>query len=231
VNRVWKHYLGRGLVEEIDDFRVTNPPTNPALLDAMAADFAANGYDFRRLVRQILNSRTYQLSARPNDSNRSDAINYSRYYMRRPMAEAVVDSISQATGVAQKFRGHPPETRAMQVYAGSTYMLSSFGRLNRDIICEREAQPDIAQTMHMISGDTIAAKINSPQSAIAVWASDPSLTNEQIIEKLFLRTLARFPRTDERDALLAAIAAGERLPVLQDALWAILNSKEFLYNH
>ncbi len=231
VNRVWKHYLGLGLVEEIDDFRVTNPPTNPALLDAMAADFAANGYDFRRLVRQILNSRTYQLSARPNDSNRSDAINYSRYYMRRPMAEAVVDSISQATGVAQKFRGHPPETRAMQVYAGSTYMLSSFGRLNRDIICEREAQPDIAQTMHMISGDTIAAKINSPQSAIAVWASDPSLTNEQIIEKLFLRTLARFPRTDERDALLAAITAGERLPVLQDALWAILNSKEFLYNH
>lgn len=230
VNRVWKHFLGRGLVEEVDDFRVTNPPTNPALLDAMAADFAGHGCDFRRLVRQILNSRTYQLSSAPNESNKNDAANYSRYFMRRLMAEAMVDAVSEITGVPEKFAGYPPGTRAMQVSSGSSYMLSTFGRLNRDIICERDQQPDMVQTMHLISGDTLHRKIVAPNSIAEQWLKDSSLTDEQILDKLWLRSLARLPRPDEKQKMLSAMAAG-RKAALQDALWAILNSKEFLYNH
>jgi hypothetical protein len=225
VNRVWKHYLGRGLVEEVDDFRVTNPPTNPALLDALAADFIKNKYNVKRLVRTILLSRTYQLSAQPNETNRGDAINYSRFGMRRLMAETLTDSIAQVTAVPDKFPGYPPGTRAMQVYAGANYMLSTFGRLNRDIICERDAQPDIAQTMHLIGGDTIQKKLNAEGNIISRWMTG------DVVDSLFLRTLTLFPTPPEKEALDKALAGGDRKAVLQDALWAILNSKEFLYNH
>jgi hypothetical protein len=228
VNRVWKHYMGRGLVEDVDDFRITNPPTNPALLDAMAADFAKSGYDIRRLIRRILNSRAYQLSASPNDSNRKDTINYSRYSMRRLMAETLTDAIAQATGVADKFPGYPPGTRAMQVYSGSSYMLSTFGRLNRDIICERDAQPDIVQTMHLISGDSIQQKLTAPSGIIATWAASPGA---DMAEAMFLRTLSRFPTAKEKEAVARALGEGDKKAALQDILWAILNSKEFLYNH
>jgi len=225
VNRVWKHYLGRGLVEEVDDFRVTNPPTNPALLDALAADFVRNKYDIRRLVRTILSSRTYQLSAQPNATNKTDTINYSRFALRRLMAETLADSIAQVTAVPDKFAGYPPGTRAMQVYSGGNYMLSTFGRLNRDIICERDTQPDISQTMHLISGDTIQKKLNASDNVIARWMTG------DVVDSVFLRTLTRFPSPAEREALTKALAEGDRRAVLQDALWAILNSKEFLYNH
>lgn len=228
VNRVWKHYMGRGLVEDVDDFRITNPPTNPALLDAMTADFAKSGYDIRRLIRRILNSRTYQLSASPNDSNRRDAINYSRYSMRRLMAETLTDAIAQATGVPDKFPGYPPGTRAMQVYSGSSYMLSTFGRLNRDIICERDTQPDIVQTMHLISGDSIQKKLTAPNGIAARWAALPE---EEIVDSMFLRTLSRFPTAKERETVARTLKDGEKKAVIQDTLWAILNSKEFLYNH
>jgi len=225
VNRVWKHYLGRGLVEEVDDFRVTNPPTNPALLDALAADFIRNKFDIRRLIRTILLSRTYQLSAQPNNTNRGDAINYSRFGMRRLMAETLTDAIAQVTAVPDKFPGYPQGTRAMQVYAGANYMRSTFGRLNRDIICERDTQPDIAQTMHLISGDTIQKKLSAEGNIISRWMSG------DVVDSLFLRTLTRFPTAREKAALDTALAGGDRKAVLQDALWAILNSKEFLYNH
>lgn len=225
VNRVWKHYLGRGLVEEVDDFRATNPPTNPALLDALSADFIRNKFDIRRLVRTILLSRTYQLSAQPNDTNRADTINYSRFGLRRLMAETLTDAIAQVTAVPDKFPGYPPGTRAMQVYAGANYMLSTFGRLNRDIICERDTQPDIAQTMHLISGDTIQKKLHAEGNIISRWMTG------DVVDSLFLRSLTRFPTAPEKEALTKALAEGDRKAVLQDALWAILNSKEFLYNH
>lgn len=227
-NRVWKHYMGRGLVEEVDDFRVTNPPANPALLNALAADFVKSGWDIRRLVRNILNSRTYQLSAEPNETNRNDTINYSRYFLRRLSAEALTDAIAQATGVPDKFPGYPPGTRAMQVYSGSSYMLSTFGRLNRDILCERDTQPDIVQTLHLISGDTIQKKLAAPGSFAATLAARPA---GEAIESLFLATLSRFPTAAEKDRMQQAIQAGGGRAVFEDALWAILNTKEFLYNH
>lgn len=224
-NRIWKHYLGRGLVEEVDDFRVTNPPTNPALLDAMANDLASHAYDLRHLIRNILNSRTYQLSAEPNDSNRADTLNYSRYFMRRMMAEQMLDTIAQVTGIPEKYKGYPPGTRAMQVYVGTpNYMLSTFGRLNREIICERDQQPDIVQTLHLISGDTIHKKL-------AKWQPDASLNDNQQLDRIFLSSLARYPDAVERERVLEDLKTKDRAQVFQDLLWAILNSKEFLYNH
>lgn len=224
-NRIWKHYMGRGLVEEVDDFRVTNPPSNPALLDAMASDLASHGYDVRHLIRAILNSRTYQLSSEPNESNHNDAINYSHFRIRRLTAESLLDAMSEVTGVQEKFAGYPPGTRAMQVYGvGGGYMLSSFGKLNRDIICERDAQPDMAQTMHMISGSTVQKKITAMKF-------DPALTDEQWVEHLFRSALVRQPTADERHAALDRIQKIGRDQALQDLAWAILNSKEFLYQH
>ncbi len=224
-NRLWKHYLGRGLVEEVDDFRVTNPPTNPALLDALARDLSSHAYDLRHLIRAILNSRTYQASAEPSESNRGDTLNYSHYFMRRMIAEQMLDTIAQVTGIPEKYSGYPPGTRAMQVYVGTpNYMLSTFGRLNRETICEREAQPDIVQTLHLISGDTIHMKL-------AKWQPDPALNDEQQVNRIFLSSLARYPDQAERDRLAAELKTTDRRQVFQDLLWAILNSKEFLYNH
>ncbi len=225
VNRIWKHYLGRGLVEEVDDFRVTNPPTHPALLDALANDLSGHGYDLRHLVRVILNSRTYQLSGEPNDSNRGDTLNYSHYFLRRLLAEQILDTLAQVTGAEEKYSGYPPGTRAMQVYSGSpNYMLSAFGRLPRDTICERDHQPDIAQTLHLISGDTIHKKLTK-------WQPDPALNDEQQLNRLFLTSLARYPDLAERSRILAEVKARDRREVFQDLLWALLNSREYLYNH
>ena len=225
VNRVWKHYFGRGFVEEVDDFRVTNPPTHPALLDALAADLIAHRYDLRHLERTILNSRTYQLSAEPNESNRGDARNLSHFPVRRLMAEILVDTMSQTAQVEEKFAGYPPETRAMQVYGGGgSYMLSSFGRLSRDIICERDAQPDMAQTMHLISGSTIQNKVSK---AKLPW----DLSDDALLDHVYLAALVRQPSEAERSAIRTRIVSGERKAVFQDLLWAIFNSKEFMYQH
>ena len=225
VNRVWKHYFGRGFVEEVDDFRVTNPPTHPALLDALAADLIAHRYDLRHLERTILNSRTYQLSAEPNESNRGDARNLSHFPVRRLMAEILVDTMSQTAQVEEKFAGYPPETRAMQVYGGGgSYMLSSFGRLSRDIICERDAQPDMAQTMHLISGSTIQNKVSK-----AKLPGD--LSDDARVDHVYLAALVRQPSEAERSAIRTRIVSGERKAVFQDLLWAIFNSKEFMYQH
>lgn len=226
VNRMWKQYMGRGLVEEVDDFRVTNPPSHPALLDALAADLVAHRFDLRHLIRTVLNSRAYQLSAEPNDSNRSDTLNYSRFGIRRLSAEVLLDVMSQVTGVPEKFAGYPPGTRAMQVYAGNGgYMLAAFGRLNRDIICERDSQPDVAQTMHMISGSTMQKKVDGLKL-------DLSLSDERLLERMLLTALVRPPTHAERNAVLERIRGGaDRKAVYQDLAWAILNSKEFIYQH
>jgi hypothetical protein len=172
-----------------------------------------------------MNSRAYQLSAEPNDANRGDILNYSHFQIRRLMAEVMLDAMSQATGAPEKFPGYPPGTRAAQVYGGGgSYMLSSFGRLNRDIICERDSQPDMAQTMHMISGATIQRKIGAMKMNL-------ELTDDALIEDLFLSALARRPVERERAAVLAQTGKGDRKAAYQDLMWSILNSKEFLYQH
>lgn len=234
VNRLVRHYLGRGLVEPVDDFRVTNPPTNEALLDALAKDFVRHGFRLRHTIRLILTSRVYQLSSEPNETNRRDDLNYSRYYPKRLMAEQLADAVDQVTGVQERYRGYQPGTRAMSIPQGApSYFLATFGRMRaREVICERETQPDMAQAMHLISGDTLHNKFTSQSGVLEAWLKDALLTDEEIVRRLFLSALVREP--DERELALALAplrAGGARRQAFEDVLWALLNSKEFLYNH
>lgn len=236
VNRILKHYLGRGPVEPVDDFRVTNPASNQALLDALARDFVTNGYSLRRTVRLVLNSRVYQLASEPNQTNRGDQINYSRYYLKRLMAEQLIDAVSQVTGVPEKYAGFPPGTRAMSIPQGApSYFLQTFGRMKaREVICERDAQPAMNQAMHLIGGDTLHRQITAKESRLSAWLADASLSDEEILRRLFLAALVREPDAREISLALAPIrarGARARRQAFEDALWALFNSKEFLYNH
>jgi hypothetical protein len=239
VNRIWKAYMERGIVEPVDDFRITNPPSNPELLDALAKDFCDHNFDFKHMVRTVLKSRTYQLSSATNVTNQADNRNYSHYYVKRLSAEQMIDSIVQVTGVPEKFPGNPPEARAMTIpVRAPTYFLKTFGRIDdRMQICERNNQPDMAQAMHMISGDTIQRKIRSERSDLASWLADPALSNRQIINHIFRRAFARDPEPEEisRTLDLIASAGGDpsttRREVFEDMVWAVLNSSEFVFNH
>jgi len=236
VNRVVKHYLGRGLVEPVDDFRVTNPPSNEALLDALAQDFIRNGYRLRHTIRLLLNSRVYQLSSLPNDTNRGDHLNYSRYFPKRLMAEQLIDAVSQVTGIEEKYRGYMPGTRAMSIPQGApSYFLQTFGRVKaREVICERDSQPDMAQAMHLISGETLQRQITAGGGALDKWLGDSSLSDEEIARRLFVSALARQPDPRELALALEPIRAKgptARRHAFEDVLWALFNSKEFLYNH
>jgi hypothetical protein len=236
VNRIVKHYMGRGLVEPVDDFRVTNPPSNQGLLDALAHDFVSNGFSMRHTIRLILNSRAYQLSSEPNETNRDDQINYSKYYLKRLMAEQLVDSITEVTGVPEKYSGFPLGTRAMSIPRGApSYFLSTFGRpRTREVICERDTLPAITQTMHLISGDTLQRQVTSKDSQLTKWLSDPAVTDKEIVTRIFLSALVRPPDDREIGLVLSSIGAqggDARRKVYEDTLWAIFNAKDFIYNH
>ena len=233
VNRMWRTFMGRGMVEPVDDFRVTNPPTNAPLLDALAKDFVEHGYDLHQLIRRITASRAYQLSAKPNEANRDDKMAYSRHYSRRLTAEQMLDSISQATGVTEQYTSLYPGTRAAQLPEPEieSYFLEVFDRPSRQLICERKQPPTLNQALHLISGDTIQQKIEDPRGVLEKMLAAHRPLRE-IVEELYLRTLSRYPDTEERATAEAAIgkAPGARQG-MEDVFWALLNSKEFLYNH
>jgi len=238
VNRVFKHYMSRGLVEPLDDFRVTNPPSNEALLNALAKDFVANGYRLKHTIRLILNSRTYQLSSVPNATNGKDTLNYSHYYPRRLLAEELIDSMTEVTALPERFPGYMLGTRAMTIPQGApTYFLQTFGRLKaREVICERDNSPDVAQAMHLISGQTIQNQITGKGGTLDHWLSDASLSDGEIMRRLFLATLVHPPTEREVALVSASIQAGgggpeARRQAFEDALWTIFNSKAFIFNH
>jgi hypothetical protein len=233
-NRLWKHYLGRGIVEPVDDFRVTNPPSNPALLDALAERLVQERYDFRKVARVILNSRTYQLSSRPNGSNASDTVNYSRYYLKRQIAEVLWDSMGQAAGKRLKIPGYAPGEKAVTIAVGSpNYFMTTFGKLQfRDQICERDHQPDVAQAMDLINGDTVNDLVTASGNIVDRVLGELDWTEVRRVEELYLSTLSRYPtqeETSEVEKRLTGEDAAARKKVYQDLLWAILNSREFAY--
>ena len=233
VNRFWKHYLGRGLVEPVDDFRVSNPPTNEALLDALAEDFIRHKYDLKHLFRMIVGARVYQLSAQPNGTNKEDKQFYSRFYLKRLNAEELLDGICRVTEIPEKFPGFHLGTRATQLPDPKvpSYFLDVFDRATRETVCERKETTSVMQIMHLVSGDTINQKIRAENSLIERLIKSGKGSRE-IIEELYLRTLSRFPKKEE--AQLAQQGIGQAPTPregYEDLLWALLNSKEFLFNH
>jgi len=234
-NRTWAHFLGRGLVEPIDDVRLTNPPTNPELLDALAAHLIAGNFDQHSLIRTITASNAYQRSSSPNETNRRDEQNYSRSLMKRMDAEVLLDAICQATGIEEKFDGTPAGYRAIQLWDSQVphFFLKLFGRPYRvsACACERAAEPTVGQTLHVMNSPRIHAKIAHAGGRVARLVRE-STDNDYVIEELYLTFFNRFPDDRERQTARDYMATGSsRRKTAEDLAWAMLNSLEFLFNH
>lgn len=235
VNRIWKHFLAVGLVEPVDDLRASNPPTNPALWKALNADFAAHGFDLKHLMRTILNSRTYQLSSETVADNEADTKFYSHYYARRLPAELLLDAISQVTAIPDQFPGYPEGIRAQQLPDPGldSYFLRLFGRSDRVTACACERMGDVtmSQLLHLQNGDTISRKIEAGNGYLSeMLKSTPD--NPLAIDRLFLATLSRKPSQTEVNAVTTQLnQTSSREEVFRDLLWALLNAKEFSFNH
>ncbi len=235
VNRVWRHYLGVGLVEPVDDLRASNPPTNPELWAALTKEFVAHKFDLRHLMRVILNSRTYQLASATKPTNDKDARFSSHYYARRLPAEVLLDALSQGTGVPDSFPGYPAGVRALQVPDPTlkSYFLTLFGRSERvtACACERNGDVTMPQLLHLLNGDSVVQKIRSGDGRLALLLKAGKKDTE-VAEELFLATLSRRPSAAESAAVAKALGdGGSRDEVFRDLFWALLNSKEFAFNH
>lgn len=233
-NRIWAHFNGVGIVDPVDDFRASNPPSNPELLDALAAKLVDYKYDIKQLVRDICNSQTYQRTSTPLAENEQDLRNYSHATVRRIPAENMLDCISQVTQTKEKFRGLPVGARAVQIADGATsnYFLTTFGRSARTTVCADEAttDPSLSQALHLINGNSISGKINQG-NLLAQWKQQ-GLTTDAIIDRIYLRCLSRFPNESERAKLLQLVQESANPDQgLHDAFWAVLNSREFIFNH
>ena len=234
VNLVWAHFLGRGIVHEPDDFRVSNPPVNGPLLDELARRFVDSGWDFRGLVRDIVCSKTYQRSCEPNATNRLDTTNFSHAAVRRIRAEVLLDVLAQVTDTTNKFPGLPDGARAVQVADGRTtnYFLTTFGRATREDVCSCAVSmdPSLSQALHLLNGDVGNDRIRQG-NLIGKWI-DEGLTDSQIIDRLIIRCYGRQPLERERIELVTDMQIQEeRRQGLEDIFWAILNSPEFIFNH
>ncbi|NOY41171.1 MAG: DUF1549 domain-containing protein [Planctomycetes bacterium] len=233
-NRIWAHYLGVGIVDPVDDVRVSNPSSNPELFETLGKKLIEYKYDFKQLVRDICNSNTYQRSTDTNESNAGDLKNFSHASVRRIQAEMFLDSISQITETKDKFRGLPLGARAIHIADGktSTYFLTTFGRAKRDTVCscEVDTQPTLSQALHLVNGNAVGGKIS--QGKVIEKLLDAGKTPSEVLDEITIRSLCRMPTEDERTKILALVGEAER-PVaeLQDAYWALLNSREFLFNH
>ncbi|MDR3621141.1 MAG: DUF1549 and DUF1553 domain-containing protein, partial [Paludisphaera borealis] len=233
-NRVWAHFTGVGIVEPVDDFRVSNPASNPELLEALGKRFTETKYDLKALVRDICNSRTYQRVTSRNESNTGDERNFSHALVRRIKAESLLDTISQVTETKDKFAGLPVGARAVQIADGgnSTYFLTTFGRATRETpcSCEVKMEPTLSQALHLLNGDTVNAKIQ--QGGVIKKLMESKKFPEERITDLYIRTLARKPTKEELDKIVPSLAkAPDQAQALGDIFWALLNSREFLFNH
>ena len=234
VNIVWNHFFGKGIINEVDDVRVSNPPVNAELLDALAASFTSSGYDFKQLVRDICNSRAYQLSTTTNETNESDTRNFSHASLRRIRSEILLDAITQVTATKNKFEGLPLGARAVQIANGNTsnYFLTTFGRATRETVCgcEVKVEPNLSQALHLLNGETVASKIAGGK--LIETRLGEGVEPMRIIDELYIRCLTRKPTDAEAEKIGAAIdAATDKRIVLEDTFWALLNSREFVFNH
>lgn len=240
VNRLWGHYLGVGIVHPVDDFALANPPSNEKLLDALAKDFIAHKYDIRHIERVILLSRTYQLSSKANATNKLDKTNYARSYVRPMMAEAVIDVLNSALGATEKWPNEVrPGSKAVEVGASQfqnpqlSYAFRIFGRPPRTTACdcERAMEPALPQTLYLMTDPLVQAKLNAPTGRLQQLLKSGK-SDTEALQELFLATLGRRPtERDERSFADHLRRVGNRRTALTDALWALINSREFILNH
>ena len=234
VNLVWAHFLGRGIIEPVDDVRISNPAVNPELLDELAKRFTEYNYDFKKLVADICKSRTYRLSSQPNETNKLDTKNYTHAGIRRIRAEVLLDTISQVTETKNKFQGLPLGARAVQIADGNvnTYFLTTFGRAKRETVCSCEVvmEPNLSQALHLLLGETVNARV--AQGGVVANQLKEGKTPEQILEDLYIRCFNRKPTAAEKTDLLKQIdAEPNKQEALDNLFWALLNAKEFVFNH
>jgi hypothetical protein len=233
-NIVWAQFFGRGIIHEVDDVRVSNPASNPELLAELGKRFTAYKYDFKKLVKDICMSRTYQSSTKPTPSNEGDTRNFARGQIRRIRAETMLDCISQATETKNKFPGLPVGARAVQIADGatSTYFLRTFGRATRETVCSCEVklEPTLSQSLHLLNGGATTAKIQ--QGGVVAGMLKAKVPPDQVVEELYVRCLSRMPTEKERTEV-AKLVEGEKdkQKALEDVFWALLNTREFMFNH
>jgi hypothetical protein len=233
-NIVWAHFFGRGIINDVDDVRVSNPAVNEELLQELAAKFTEYDYDFKRLVRDICTSRMYQLSTATNESNASDTTNFSHASLRRVRAEVLLDMITQVTTTKNKFTGLPLGARAVQIADGntSTYFLTTFGRASRETVCSCEVkmEPNLSQALHLLNGDTVQSKVEQGGLVKSLLADGKSVPD--VVKALYVRVLTREPTEKEISQLVELVASEQdQEKALRDAFWALLNSREFVFNH
>jgi hypothetical protein len=243
VNRLWAHYFGRGIVHAADDFNQGNPPSNPALLDWLARDFIDHKYDLKHVHRRILNSRTYQLTWRPNPSNKLDVNSYSHAILRRLPAEVLMDAVAQVTGVPDEFSWMPRGLGKRAVGQASPpvrhslnrggYAMTVFGRPDREKTCdcERSNEPSVAQALYLVNDEQMHVKIASPNGNLARLLKEVR-DDRALVEELYLSALSRYPTAEEMQAQLDHVAgSASRQAGFQDVLWSLLNVREFIFNH
>lgn len=241
-NRMWSYFFGRGIVHPVDDFRSTNPPTHPELLEALARDFKQHDFNLKHLIRTIVQSKTYQLSSLPNETNKDDVINYSHALPRPLDAEVLLDAITQVSGVPEIFNrsssgvgGREPQgTRALQLKESDAYpcrFMEIYGRTDRTMVPERDGKANLFQALHMLAGVTYLDKLSREGGSLDVLIRNGA-SNGMIIEKLCLAALTRYPTKEESVALEEMIARrSSRREALEDMLWGMICSREFACNH
>jgi len=232
-NRVWSYFFGRGIIDPVDDIRASNPPANPALLDALTKDVIDHNFDLQHLMRTIANSRAYQTSFVPNEWNAKDRDNFSRAYPRRLTAEELMDAVSAAAGARPAFAGTPEDTDAQQIvdpHVGEEGFLDVFGRPVRETSCECERRSDFSlpQALNLVNGVTISDAVADPKGRVAKLVLSGK-DDKAMVEELYLAALGRFPDAQESDRGVKYLAGGAKASRTQDLMWALLNSKGFLY--
>lgn len=233
-NIVWAHFFGAGIINEVDDVRVSNPASNQELLNELGKKFTEYNYDFKKLVRDICISNTYQRTTRSNPSNESDTKNFSHAYIRRIKAETFLDCISQVTETKNKFPGLPLGARAVQIADGqvSNYFLTTFGRATRESVCSCEVklEPTLSQSLHLLNGDATTQRIL--QGNMIGRLLKEKKTPEEILDEVYIRCITRLPSADEKKKVLALVEAEkDKKRALEDAFWAVLNTREYMFNH
>ncbi|MBX7212136.1 MAG: DUF1553 domain-containing protein [Verrucomicrobiaceae bacterium] len=235
-NRIWGEFFGRGIVEPVDDFRASNPPTNEELIEWLAKDFVAHGHDLKHLMRTIMLSHVYQLSSLPDEHNIADTKNFSRSYRRRLTAEVLLDAVCDVTGVKDGYSGLPKGSRAVQTWnhkLDSDFM-DAFGRPNasQECPCERDRKPSVVQALHLMNSNSLQEKLSSDDGRAAKLAKS-SLAEPGIVRELYLATFNRLPQAGELQTALRFFNApgATKATATQDLAWALINSAEFVFNH